>query len=105
MSNKICKAEQLLGGMLFRQIQRRLPEGGKLTIPPKHRVRAEFHWPTPPKTERNAKICRAVLDGRMTKAEASRHFGVHRSRITVIVKEADRWLPTEPESEVQPGTL
>ena len=104
MSDKICKAEQLLGGMLFRQIQRRLPEGGKLTIPPKHRVKAPFHWPTPPKSERNAAICKAVLSGEMSRSEASRHFGIHRSRVTVIVNESKRWLDDQ-DSEVQPGTF
>lgn len=92
MTQKISKAESVLGGALFRQIQRRMPDGGKLSIPPKHRVRAAFHWPTPPKSERNAQICKAVLAGEMTRSEASREFGLHRSRITVILRDADRWL-------------
>ena len=96
MSQKISKAESILGSALFRQVQRRLPEGGKLTISPKHRVKADFHWPTPPKSERNADICKAVLSGDMTRSEASREFGLHRSRITVILRAAERWLPGEP---------
>lgn len=90
--NKVCKAEELLGSALFRQIQNRLPEGGKLLIPPKHREPVAFHWPTPKKTERNATICRLVLGGEMTRSEAARSFGLNRSRITVILRESDKWL-------------
>lgn len=96
--HKPSKAERVLGSSLLRQIQRRIPEGGVINIPPKVRPpKAEFHWPTPPKTERNAAICRAVLGGEMSKSEAGRAFGVDRSRIAVIVKEADKWI-SESES-------
>lgn len=91
---KKSKAEEILGSSLFRSVQRRIPEGGKLAIPPKVRPPSpDFHWPTPPKTERNASICRAVLSGEMSKSEAGRAFGVDRSRISVIVKQAEKWLP------------
>jgi len=88
-----CKAERVLGSSLLRSVQRRMPEGGTLSIPPKVRPpKPDFHWPTPPKTERNAAICRAILNGEMSKSEAGRAFGVDRSRITVIMKQADKWL-------------
>ena len=91
--SKPTKAERILGPALLRSVQRRMPEGGTLTIPPKVRPpKPDFHWPTPPKTERNAAICRAVLGGEMSKSEAGRAFGVDRSRISVIVQQADKWL-------------
>ena len=90
---KKSKAEEILGASLLRSIQRRMPEGGKINIPPQVRPpKAKFHWPTPQKAERNAKICRDVLGGEMSKAEAARAHGVDRSRIAVIVNQADKWL-------------
>lgn len=90
--SKVCKAEEMLGTSLFRKVQNQVPEGAKLAIPPKFKETAEFHWPTPKKTERNAAICRAVRSGEMSRSEAARTFGLNRSRITVILRDADKWL-------------
>ena len=92
---KRTKAELVLGRVLMRQVQRRFPEGGRLTIPPLYPARRQTAPnPHPPKTGRNRDICEAVAAGE-PKGQVAARFGISAGRVTAILKDAARWTGEE----------
>ncbi len=85
----MSKAEKILGPSLLRSVQRRMPEGGPLSIPKRG---PKDKGGQPKKRERNAAICEAVAGG-TTQAKLARDHGLTEGRISTIVKagRANAW--------------
>ena len=78
----MIKAEKILGPALLRSIQRRMPEGGVLTIP-KRGPRNTGGGPK--KSSRNAAICEAAAAG-STQSKLAAEHGLTCGRISTIIK-------------------
>jgi len=89
---KVTQAEKILGSSLLRQVQRRLPEGGRLTIPARYPKRTKPVNPNPEKTDRNREVCLLVLVAGEKKKDVAARFGISAGRVTAILKGSDRWL-------------